>query len=82
MIKQCCYCRRIFANEEDHPPSVGAAPAAGLWVLPGARRETRVSHGICAECFEAKLAALREDSRRLAPQKGAAPAPERRPASA
>ncbi len=58
MVKQCCYCFQVEAEDGEYHNVGLTGPISALWVRnnPAQPKEgVPVSHGVCAACFEAQM---------------------------
>jgi hypothetical protein len=62
MIKQCGYCYRVYGTDGEYHDIGLTEPVVEIYVAPPKKQKVRVSHAVCAECFEVMMSTGQKDS--------------------
>lgn len=62
MIKQCGYCYRVHGTDGDYHDIGLTEPVVEIYVAPPKKQKVRVSHAVCAECFEVMMSTAQKNS--------------------
>lgn len=62
MIKQCGYCYRVYGTDGDYHDIGLTEPVVEIYVAPPKKQIVRVSHAVCAECFEVMMSTAQKGS--------------------